>query len=125
FWYGLGGFVKNLKNFLKTNPLTETLREKIIELAEKIDRNNQREVRKNANSLREIVGVVDKKLPLAAGEAWSDAAISDLSRLSEEKRNAWTRLFSECEKAGGSAPSKKWRDSAGALIEKIGFDEFK
>lgn len=125
YWNGIGNITKLLKEFLKTNPLTDNLKEKILELLDKVLQNPWRGARKAADLLREVVGSENNRLPLVAGEAWSDAVIADFSALDEESKGKWAALICECQKASGSAPTAKWTKSAGALLEEIGFDDFK
>ena len=114
-----------MKKFLKTNPLSEKLTVKIVELADIVGENHYKEIRKKAANLREMVGIINKKFPIVAGEAWSDAAISEISSFDEATKSNWVSLINECQKANGSAPNAKWKKSANDLLEKIGFDQFK
>jgi hypothetical protein len=125
YWNCLSAMVKHIKSYLKINPLTEKLKEKIIELADAVSQNNQKEIRRKAETLREIVGLSNNKIPIKSGEAWSDAAIEDISSLSSDKQSIWILLLNECEKANGAKPSAKWTKSANAFLDKISFDEFK
>ena len=121
----IGVFAKHLKTFLKTNSRTELLTEKIIELADVVSQNHQKDVRKKAEFLRELVGIVNEKPSIVPGEAWADTAISEILPQTDHEKSVWIQLLDECQKVGGSAPSAKWLKSANELIEKIGVESFK
>lgn len=127
----LSQVIKIVENYLKTQGITEDLREEIYKLSEivKNDQYQTQEYRKQAVKLSELAGFQQArsllKNPLVAGESWADAAISDISSFSDELRTNWFQLLIECQKANGSAPSRKWTKSANDLLEKIVFDEFK
>lgn len=63
--------------------------------------------------------------PLDAGEAWSNAAIEDLKRISPEQQSRWCRLLQHCQKAESSKPTQRWMKAASQLVEAIGRQEFK
>lgn len=118
--------IKILERYLKEKSLTEELKQAIGSFAEVISKEySTADIRQKVIRLRDLAGISVVETPLVSGEAWSDAAISDISTLSTDVQNHWIQLFNECQKANGSAPNKKWLKTVGELLEQIGFDEFK
>ncbi len=62
---------------------------------------------------------------IIAGEAWSDAALADLKRMSRAACSAWLALLKHCTTASTSKPSQKWLKSACGLVEAVSLDAFK
>jgi len=63
--------------------------------------------------------------PLAHGEAWSDAALTDLKKLGPKARSAWIALLTHCLDTKGGKPSAQWLAAAPALLDAVTFDAFK
>lgn len=124
---GTPQIIKMLENYLKQNPLTPELKQTILKLAKTILAGNYQNAqdRKWAIKLRELAGVKSERNPLVSGEAWTDAATSDIEKFDGEKKSIWIQLFSECQKASGSSPSAKWIKTTKPFVETIGFDSFK
>jgi hypothetical protein len=57
---------------------------------------------------------------LQAGEAWSDAAISELKAMSIDRQSAWLRLLAHCQGASGGSPSSRWLKIASTLLREVG-----
>ncbi len=123
----VGRLVRVLENHLKENDLTDELKERIVKLKKSIKGNHYQnsETRKWVSGLEKVLGEEVLRNSIVAGEAWSDAALADISAFNEEAKTSWIELIGECQKANGSAPNKKWLKTASELLEKIGFDEFK
>lgn len=118
--------IKIIENYLKRNPLTFKLQQKIAQLAEAVKNDYcTADHRKQATKLRELAEGAEMKNPLIAGDAWSDAAIAEIESLVSEKKTTWIELLNECQKASGSQPSAKWLKTANVIVEKIGFEDFK
>jgi hypothetical protein len=119
--------IKIIERYLKENKITHELKKDILNLVEVIreDIYQGQEYRKQSFKLLEIAGLNEVKFPIIEGEAWSDAAIADISKFDDETKTNWIQFLNECQKANGSKPTAKWLKSANALIEKIGFEEFK
>lgn len=66
----------------------------------------------------------DRPLELIPGEAWMDALIAELIPLSGEARRAWELFLRHCATATGSAPAKKWLDTAAERVRAVGEAEF-
>jgi hypothetical protein len=64
-------------------------------------------------------------IPLEAGEAWSDAALGDLTNMSAEQKANWIRLLIHCQGASGGSPSAKWVRSAEEILDDLDRREFK
>ena len=123
---GIGRVVKAVENFLEENACSEDLKKEIKNLLKSVEKNHQTaESRKWAVQLKELLGETSVRNPIVAGEAWSDAALADLSVMKIEDKNKWLELLVFCQTSDGSAPSAKWKKSAAGWLEKIGFDEFK
>jgi hypothetical protein len=61
---------------------------------------------------------------LVAGEAWSNAAIEDLTSASEDERRRWLALLTHATTGSASRPSAKWLKTARELIEELPTAEF-
>jgi hypothetical protein len=126
YWRGAPQMIKMLEDHLREHELTPALRERIGQLVTSLEaEHSTADTRKAIARLRELGGSANTQLPLVAGEAWSDAAISDVEGMDEVQRLAWTELLNVCTKAGGSQPSAKWLKSAEPTLEKLGYDQFK
>ncbi len=58
------------------------------------------------------------------GEAWSDAALGDLSRISGKLHQNLNALLYHCMSASAPKPSKKWQREARVLLDAIGTKQF-
>jgi hypothetical protein len=125
-WRAVPQITKHLQSYLKNNPLSKMLADKIKKFIAVVsgDYNQNAQTRKQVIKLKELIGE-SLKNPLVAGEAWADAAISDIDSLDDEAKRVWIELLSFCQTSNGSAPSGKWSKSAQALVEKIGFEKLK
>ncbi len=63
--------------------------------------------------------------PLAQGEAWSDAAIADLTAMKGTQHAKWLSLLAHCQTATGGAPSAKWAKTARGLLKEVGAEAFR
>jgi hypothetical protein len=84
---------------------------------------NERRGLERLNAL--LGGVQLEKLPMEAGEAWSNAALEALQALPTKQGQAWSNLLRYCQTAEASKPAKKWLKRAAELIEAVGRPEFK
>src|SRR5919198_1988422 len=126
YWRGAPQMIKVLEDYLREHELTPALRERIGQLVTSLEaEHSTADTRKALARLRELGGSAATRLPLVAGEAWSDAAISDVEGMDEARRLAWTELLNVCTKAGGSQPSAKWLKSAETPLGRLGYDQFK
>ncbi|MDQ4120403.1 MAG: hypothetical protein M3209_03045 [Acidobacteriota bacterium] len=82
--------IKAIRNYLKRNELTLSLKSKILELAEVVARESysNAENRKWNARLKELAGSSVSQIPLIAGDAWSDVAIADIESFNSEKKAA-------------------------------------
>jgi hypothetical protein len=81
------------------------------------------EERKLVQELRAVLGRTAPPIILY-GEAWSDAALSDLKKMSGQEAAKWLGLLTHCQKADGSKPTQKWAKAAGELVNEIGREKF-
>jgi len=58
-------------------------------------------------------------------DAWSDAALADLGKMSGPESSAWLALLAHCKGADGSKPTKNWLTEAKRLADGIGREQFK
>lgn len=84
---------------------------------------DQKDLRKFAGRIAKILEVAPA-IPLKSGEAWSDAALEDLSTLDVPGIASWTELLTHCQSASQGKPSKKWLKTAESLMEAVGHEPF-
>lgn len=124
----LGSIIRALEFFSAQEELSQSQKlqiESIISLL-KHERYIDADLRKHIMRLESLIcdNTSELKLPLAPGEAWSDAAILDIQAMTVNQ-SSWIELLNQCLGASNSKPSKKWLSQAQATYDKIGFDEFK
>lgn len=61
---------------------------------------------------------------LSTGEAWTNALLTELERLSSESKLHWYQLLKHCSSARSSKPTKKFLNRSQELLELIGDKEF-
>lgn len=121
---GMGRILKVIENYLEENEITDELRRQMQSFSKTTEKHHQTsETRKWNVKIKELLGVKSFRNPVVGGESWSDKAIADLAAMKDE--NTWLELLTLCQMVNSSAPSAKWKKSVEALLEKIGFEEFK
>jgi hypothetical protein len=80
--------------------------------------------RKLLTRIHDLLGQGDNS-GIEAGEAWSNAAMDDLKKMSSPERARWLALLQHCQKAESSKPTQKWSKAARSLVEEIGAEAFK
>lgn len=119
----LTGVVAVTEYYTSAKSLDNRFIDKLKQLQERIEEQySTQELRNLAGRIRALTGS-QRALPLVPGEAWSDAAIAACESLPEH-RDTLTELFSLCQQAGSSRPSKKWLNSVAPLISEFGREEF-
>jgi hypothetical protein len=117
--------IKVLQDYLKDHELTPDLRKLVTNLIECLEEGHStEESRRWAARLKELGVLSNSSLPLVPGEAWSDAAKSDIEAMEGEERAAWVDLLQHCIRARGAKPAQKWSGRASALLERIGRPAF-
>jgi len=117
--------IKVLQDYLKDHELTPDLRNLVTNLIECLEEGHStEESRRWAARLKELGALSSSNLPLVPGEAWSDAAKSDIEAMEGGERAAWVGLLQHCIRARGAKPAQKWSERASALLEKIGRPAF-
>jgi hypothetical protein len=117
--------IKVLQDYLKDHELTPDLRKLVTNLIECLEEGHStEESRRWAARLKELGALSSSNLPLVPGEAWSDAAKSDIEAMEGGERAAWVGLLQHCTRARGAKPAQKWSERASALLEKIGRPAF-
>lgn len=82
------------------------------------------ENRRAASHIETLLGGGIDANPLAPGDLWADAALSDYHGLHGEEKAAWRDLFAFVKQSAANKPSKRWLKEARALVEQIGNDRF-
>lgn len=65
------------------------------------------------------------KLPVMAGEAWSDAVITALDGVPAELVKSWSALLVHCRESSASTPSARWKASANEFLKSVGESAFR
>jgi hypothetical protein len=115
---------KSVEEYAATATLTDELAERVLKLGRELggsDRSD-RETRSAAARLTAASGR-GPALGLAAGEAWSDAAVAHVRGQADERAAAWGVLLAHCAEASGGKPSQKWSAAADTLIQAVGKNE--
>ena len=122
---GTPQMIKVLQDHLKEHELTPDLRKRVTKLTRCLEKGHStEETRRWAARLRELGGLSSSTIPLVPGEAWSDAAISDIEAMEGEESAAWVALLQHCTRARGAKPGQKWSTKAESLLEKLGRPAF-
>jgi Domain of unknown function (DUF4132) len=122
---GTPQMIKVLQDHLKDHELTPDLRKRVTKLTECLEEGHStEETRRWAARLRELGGLSSSTIRLVPGEAWSDAAISDIDAMKGEEIAAWGALLQHCTRARGAKPGQKWSTKAESVLEKIGRPAF-
>ncbi len=118
----LPGLLTAAEHFASAHSLDEPFIGKLEKLRERIEKQySTQELRNLAGRIRTLTGT-RTELPLAPGEAWSDAAIAACE--SPPERDTLLELLNLCQQAGGSKPSKKWLNSVAPLLDTLGRERF-
>ena len=126
FVYAAPHMIKVIEDFLMQNKMTFSIQEKLERLILLVKRYEpDAQFRKYRFRLEELSNTTTFKAPFVKGEAWSDAALSDLEQLNDSEESHWLKLLTACTKASGSAPGSKWLKSAEELMNDLGFDQFR
>jgi hypothetical protein len=126
YWYPVPGTVQNLEYFRSTHSFSPKLAKRVDAFIKKVQRDiREKEGRqKFVSRLQKLVGTLPK-LPLFPGEAWSDAAITDLKKMPRELQSAWLELLAHGQATSGSSPSTAWLKKAGAVLKALKWPRFK
>jgi hypothetical protein len=123
---GVPTIIKVMSDYLKKNPLTQALRERIDKLITTVERRGKSaEVRRWMLALKDLLGDTSLALPLDTGDAWAETADKEIRTLAREQQIAWTELLIHCLRASGSAPGAKWLKTADKFIAQIGPSVFR
>ena len=118
--------IKVLEDYRRDQELTPTLKKRISELSRCLSCGYATaDARRWAKRLRDLAGLDSGSVPLVPGEVWSEAALAEIEPQNGEPRSAWIDILQHCAGASGSEPSGRWSKEAAALVERIGFSEFK
>ncbi len=125
YWRGLPQVIKVLSDYLKRNELTPRLIDRVERLVKASDGGRMTvEDQRRVLRLNELIGKKDIRLPLAPGDLWANAALSDIRSYSKEQQSDWAELLLHCLRATGSSPSKKWLKDAEDKLSAIGEANF-
>jgi hypothetical protein len=123
--FPLSGLAAAAENFVKENGISPPLRKALEPFVEKLKASDHdRECRKIADRLDAFL-TGGPQIALEPGEAWSDAALTDLGRMKPKARQAWDALLLHCQAGGRGKYSERWRADAEPLLDRVGFDAVK
>ena len=124
-YFGVPQMIKVVGDYLKENEISVTLTTAIDRLIKVIETENGGvEPRRWILRLKELEGDTKISLPLAAGDVWADAALSELRALEPQIQTAWAEILLNCLRTTGSAPSSKWLKGMDKYLEIIGPSDF-
>ncbi len=106
------------------HPLTPRMRAAAALLVEPLKGYSDTQSRKLLLRYRELLEGAGFSMP-TEGETWADAALSDVSSLSEGEQIAWKRLFAQAQASETGKPSAQWRKEAKARIAEVGEEKFR
>lgn len=113
--------INALQRFLATEPLTPELRREVGQLIAAIQAQNPGvSARRVIHTLRDLIGDMAFVMPLKAGDAWADAAITDIGALDPPAQQTWNHLLHLCGEANSSAPTLKWRKAVQPIVAALG-----
>jgi hypothetical protein len=125
YFLGVPQMIKVLADYLKENEISVDMTRAIDDLIKVIESENRGvEARRSVLRLKELEGDTEISLPLAAGDIWADAALSDFRSLDPKAQTVWAELLLNCLRTTGSAPSSKWLKGTDKYLEKIGHKDF-
>jgi hypothetical protein len=124
--------IDELTNFSSQNSLGPPMRDILASLLDSLKREPSEDYLleaydKLAESIEKLIQQTPQKGPMSIepGEAWSNAAIEDLNRMSTEERQHWCRLLQHCQQAESSKPTLKWTKKAKECVEAVGREKLK
>jgi hypothetical protein len=116
-----GPIVRAVERYAEAHSVDAELREALTRFASELRSSSVKENRRLATPMEELCGVDGgESIPLAPGEAWSDAAIAGLAQRGPESRLKWAALLRHALGATAARPSAKWLATARQLVEAIG-----
>jgi hypothetical protein len=122
FWIPLAGIATAVENRTASGPLDESLRAAIARAEAKLrEYPSDADCRKTAGRL---IGLIqdEPRVPIEPGEAWSDAALSDLEAMPAGERRCWQELLAHCQPVSEGKPAARWLKEAGQLVQAVGAD---
>lgn len=125
--YPLSSIFRAIEQFKDHNQFTEELSEVLLSLSKRLLGSGHAEAdnrRFAARAKRLVQPVSETKIPLTAGEAWTNQAIQGLSALSHDFLLQWIDLLVHCQSSKPARPSKKWLKEAQQKIDGIGYSNF-
>lgn len=123
----LNKLVRQLEQYLDDHAPSDALRD-ALELLESALAGSpdadDRKLRGRVAALRTTVAGESAALPILPGEAWSDAAIADLTQLDDSARAAWVSLLLHAQSAATGSPSDKWLKESRENLQAVGSEPF-
>jgi hypothetical protein len=103
-----------------------SVKKKLEELEKFLSKPSYQHTADERKLVQELRAVLGRTAPpvILSGEAWSDAALADLKKMSGQEAAKWLGLLTHCQKADGSKPTQKWAKAAAELVNEIGCDRF-
>ncbi len=129
FVYPFPGLASAAEHHVEMHGVSEALRSALEALSHRLRHidwpmAHPKEWRETADRLEALLAS-GPQIEIEAGEAWSDAALADLSQMKPKARQVWNALLIHCQTCGRGKLSEGWRKQAESLIDAVGFDSFK
>ncbi len=125
YYRGVPQMIKVVGDYLKNHPISDDLYKAIERLIQSIETEHMSvENRKWVLRLKELRGDTEVSLPLAVGDVWADAAMSELRAMDPKTQTAWAEILLSCLRTTGSAPSSKWLKGVDEYLDTIGTQDF-
>jgi hypothetical protein len=119
YQFPLGSLTAAIENFWADQTPSDELKAKASNFLARLQgATRDKQCRKYADRLSVLMGQ-NERIPIEAGEAWSEEALADMANLSPQDRRAWSQLLAHCRGASGADPSAKWLKEAGKLLAQI------
>ncbi|TDU81144.1 uncharacterized protein DUF4132 [Prosthecobacter fusiformis] len=116
YLYPISGIVRIAEELAEEERMTEALVAGFLKFQKAFTRYAGADERRLSRRIDRAIGRTPD-LPLEAGEAWTDAAIHDMSLAGKDVRDFWCSLLGHCVSATTASPSQKWMKQVEGLME--------
>ncbi|MFO0898689.1 MAG: DUF4132 domain-containing protein [Pirellulales bacterium] len=114
-----------IESFAKSNPISPDIARGSEQIAAELRRYvHDRPLQKLADRF-EAICAGGRRLRLEAGEAWSDAALTDLEQGGDPSVAAWNALLLHCQEGGRGKWTERWSRQCAPLLAQLGWEQFK
>ena len=123
--YPLAGLANAAERYAESNAISPVLADVLEALIESLrGATNERDCRNTADRLQALIAG-GPQIQIEPGEAWSDAALTDLKNLKGKAAANWNALLLYCQTGGKGKFTERWRNNAQPLIDTVGFESLK